>query len=298
MDVEYGGLPTFMTRSDHPVNSGYLSRWAAISAQAEKEFHTTAPGVRAILFPGDSRVIAVPASGKPRFYDMDSDHPNERPAFEQLYGKLPDCVPAPFHYSQPTFVPQPADTVPHGRDTLTQRHIVMAAAPLKDIPIDKDKVLWVVDGLTKPENWDWRDSLKGVSIASEELLTGEQAIHIFGKAGANGVLAILTAPGQNPLFPFSQLPANLHPLYIVDGQVVNPDVPGRLNPNAIVRIDVLKPEAAEAIYGAKGRDGAISITLKAVPPQVVMETKDSNGNPLTIAADTIFTPQGKVYHPK
>ena len=93
MDKEYGGLPAFMTGTDHPGNSGYLSRWEAISAQAEKEFHTTAPGVRSIIFPGDSRIIAVPVSGKPRVYDMDSDDPTERPAFEQHYGKLPACVP-------------------------------------------------------------------------------------------------------------------------------------------------------------------------------------------------------------
>ncbi len=27
-------------------------------------------------------------------YDMDNNDPKERPAFERLYGKLPDCVPA------------------------------------------------------------------------------------------------------------------------------------------------------------------------------------------------------------
>ncbi|HWB92885.1 MAG TPA: M56 family metallopeptidase, partial [Puia sp.] len=69
MDAKYGSLPGFMTRNMHQVNSGYLARWAAISAQAEKDFHATRGNARAIIFPGDSRVIAVSASGEARYYD-------------------------------------------------------------------------------------------------------------------------------------------------------------------------------------------------------------------------------------
>lgn len=263
---KYGAEFFIMAGNLPPVSSNYLSRWAAISAQAEKEFHTATPGIRSIIFPGDSRVIVVPISGNPRVFDMNSANPKERPAFERLYGKLPDCVPAPSRNAPPpTIVPAPVDTVPHGRDTLKQTPIAMAAAPLKDIPIDKDKALWVVDGVTKPAGWDWRDSLKGVSIASEDLLTGEQAIRIFGKAGTNGVLAILTASGQNPLFQFSRLSRDLHPLYIIDGRIASRDVLATLDPNAILSINVLKPEAAKAIYGEKGRDGVILIILKNIP---------------------------------
>lgn len=223
MNAEYGGLPDFMTRIDHPVNSGYLSRWAAISAQAEKEFHTTASGVRSIIFPGDSRVIAVPVSGKPRVYDMDNARSNERPAFEQLYGKLPACVPAPSgNPPPPIIIPAPVDTVPHGRATLKQAPIVMTAALSRD----------------------------------------------------------------------------LHPLYVIDGQIVASDALATLNPNTILSINVLKPKAAKAIYGEKGRDGVIAITLKTALPQVHMETRDSIANQLSVTADTIVTPQGKIYRPK
>ncbi|HET6253124.1 MAG TPA: M56 family metallopeptidase [Puia sp.] len=93
---KYGKIDGYMA-TDHPkghlVNSGYLARWAAIAEQAQREFHTSNPNVRAVIFPGDSRVIVIPASGNPRYFDMDNDDSRERPEFERLYGKLPDCVP-------------------------------------------------------------------------------------------------------------------------------------------------------------------------------------------------------------
>jgi beta-lactamase regulating signal transducer with metallopeptidase domain len=96
MEDKYGPLPVWPASFQHPVE-GYLRHWEAIAAQAEKEFHTTNPNVLHVIFPGDSRVIVVPVNGKTRFYDMDSDQPNERQEFEETYGKLPDCVPPTYH---------------------------------------------------------------------------------------------------------------------------------------------------------------------------------------------------------
>jgi len=93
LTAKYGSMRDPGPR-ETPVTSAYLSNWQRISAEAEKSFHTTNSSVRHIIFPGDSRIIAVPAEGKPVVYDMDNDDPKERTAFEDLYGKLPDCVPA------------------------------------------------------------------------------------------------------------------------------------------------------------------------------------------------------------
>jgi hypothetical protein len=98
MEDKYGPLPVWPAWFTHPV-AGYLAHWEAIAAQAEKEFHTTNPDVLHIIFPGDSRVIVVPVNGKPRYYDMDSDQPNERQEFEATYGRLPACVPPTYHTS-------------------------------------------------------------------------------------------------------------------------------------------------------------------------------------------------------
>lgn len=93
MNDKYGALPG-MGPEGANTNRGYLDRWATISEQAEKEFHPTGGYPRAIIFPGDSRVIAVDAAGKVTVYDMDNTvDPKERPGFERLYGKLPPCVP-------------------------------------------------------------------------------------------------------------------------------------------------------------------------------------------------------------
>ncbi len=105
MEKKYGGLPGYMKASASDPGSiadpGYLARWAAISIWTERDFHPNYSHALAIVFPGDSRVIAVEANGKARVYDMDNDDPTERPAFEKRYGKLPDCVPAAFHHNYP-----------------------------------------------------------------------------------------------------------------------------------------------------------------------------------------------------
>lgn len=93
MEKIYGPLPSLWTKNMMPVSRGYLDEWARISAAAEKEFHTANPNVRRIIFPGDSRVIVLLTTGEAHSYDMDSNAPEERAAFEKLYGQLPAIVP-------------------------------------------------------------------------------------------------------------------------------------------------------------------------------------------------------------
>src|SRR5579871_868344 len=93
MQKKFGQLPDMMTKSELPLPAAYLAKWESIAAEAEKKFHTDNPNVYAIIFPGDSRVIAVPKKGKPQIYDLDNAVPEERPAFEKLYGSLDGIVP-------------------------------------------------------------------------------------------------------------------------------------------------------------------------------------------------------------
>jgi hypothetical protein len=92
MEEKYGPLPELM-RYTSVANKGYYAQWERISMEAQKTFRTKTLGVREIIFPGDSRVIVLPAAGEPQVHDMDNADPKERPAFERLYGQLPDCVP-------------------------------------------------------------------------------------------------------------------------------------------------------------------------------------------------------------
>ena len=52
------------------------------------------------------------------------------------------------------------------------------------------------------------------------------------------------------------------PLYVVDGSEVTPAVMGALNPDKIEGITVLKGKSATELYGEKGMNGVVLITLK------------------------------------
>lgn len=60
------------------------------------------------------------------------------------------------------------------------------------------------------------------------------------------------------------------PLFIVDGKEVTPAIMHALDANKIESIKVLKDEAATGVYGEKGKNGAILITLKQGTPGIVI----------------------------
>ncbi|HVU93878.1 MAG TPA: M56 family metallopeptidase [Puia sp.] len=267
MDRKYGVLP-WMGPQGANTNRGYLDRWADISAQAEKEFHPAGGTPKAIIFPGDSRVIAVDAAGKATIYDMDNTaDPRERLGFERLYGKLPPCVPEKGDAAPvvPPNAQTPAWTL---RDTVPDKHAHL------------DSVLWIVDGVQK-EHWT-RDSLMPVDqIASIDILKPDEAYRLFGDKGRKGVVSVLTKAydnGKTPAASADTIPKvsmrhghrpafilNANPIYFIDG-IRMPDSTNTLqhvNPDAIESITVLKSEAATAQYGPEASSrGVLLITLK------------------------------------
>ena len=60
------------------------------------------------------------------------------------------------------------------------------------------------------------------------------------------------------------------PLYIVDGKEVTPSVMSALDPNKIERVTVLKDKSATELYGEKGKNGVLLITLKQGTPGIVI----------------------------
>jgi len=60
----------------------------------------------------------------------------------------------------------------------------------------------------------------------------------------------------------SSINQNAQPLYIVNGQEMGADEFKKISPNNIKKIDVLKNENATAMYGSKGTNGVIVVTLK------------------------------------
>jgi TonB-dependent SusC/RagA subfamily outer membrane receptor len=53
------------------------------------------------------------------------------------------------------------------------------------------------------------------------------------------------------------------PIYVIDGSIAGNDALNKMNPGDIASIDVLKGNAATALYGERGRDGVIVINTKA-----------------------------------
>jgi hypothetical protein len=280
---KYGEMEGYMA-TNHPeghlVNSGYLARWEAIGEQAQREFHTTNPNVRAIIFPGDSRVIVVPVSGKTRFYDMDNDAGNERAEFERLYGKLPDAVPnAGFNSDEmerkagrlpPHAAGGARDTVPgKRRDTLNaKRPVEVAKWRGGSITFHRDTLalignylwgepLFIIDG--REASADTLRTLNADRIESISVLKDSVNIEKYGEKGKNGVILIhMKGPldtGKIGLLPVGRL-------YIVDGREMDRDSVSQLNSKDIESVNVLKGEPALAKYGEKGKDGVIEITLK------------------------------------
>jgi hypothetical protein len=194
MDKKYGPLPSYMTQNQVPVNTGYLDRWAAISAQAEKEFHPTGGDPKVILFPGDSRIVVVDAAGKTQIYDMDNTvDAKERPAFEKLYGKLPACVPesgaVPSASLSRSPKPAPAvDTVP---DSTHHASVVLTLPPAVRVYLPKKQPIYVIDDIVMPDSMNVLQHLDAADIASVRVLKNEPASSKYGPdAPTRGVILI------------------------------------------------------------------------------------------------------------
>jgi TonB-dependent SusC/RagA subfamily outer membrane receptor len=279
------------------AGSGYLARWATISTQAEKAFHTTSTDVKAIVFPGDSRV--------PAGYHYPT------PAVRA--NLLPQDVPAKLSpASQP---PARTDTLPKKPDT-TKGSTTTANADITRF-FDTASAVIVVDGIIMPKGW--KPSFGPDEIASIDVLKGKEATLLFGDKGANGVIAIATknhtgpgsivvhGPGGVRAFNGDfVLPPNtiIHlnnpnardPLYVIDGVPASGNSMDLLNPDDIASIQIIKDQAGKAVYGDKASDGVVFITTKKAHPRVVMHANGNfteSGN-VTIIADSIKTPQGTI----
>ena len=315
MEKKFGHLPDMITRPDPAAGKYYMADWAKISAAAEKLFHTNNPDVRAINFPGDSRVIAVPVSGKPQVYDMDNADPKERPAFEKLYGKLPDVVPTPGRSSGVSFVQPgtnaviavsrsavataaaaPVDTVPHKTGGTGDGHPGVSAGVTKSWPnwgTQAGTPLYILDGVLMPDGWSVNmispDSIKSVNIIKKD------ATSHFGPRAINGVVVISTR--TRPPFPVPSVGNHLaeslpkpRPLFIVDGVETDSSKLGRISPADIESISVFKDSAAIKKYGAKAKNGVIEIYVKnksVSNPLEMIYTDSLTKEKAILRADTI-----------
>jgi TonB-dependent SusC/RagA subfamily outer membrane receptor len=92
----------------------------------------------------------------------------------------------------------------------------------------------------------------------EDLFAGRIAGVAVDRTGDGGMSIRVDGVGS---FQYSE------PLLVVDGVALPTNVPLRsllmgINPNEVMRIDVLKDASSAAIYGARGANGVVLITLR------------------------------------
>ncbi|HYQ58422.1 MAG TPA: carboxypeptidase regulatory-like domain-containing protein, partial [Draconibacterium sp.] len=119
--------------------------------------------------------------------------------------------------------------------------------------LEGDPPLYVVDG-KEYNDIDWLDpdEIKDIRVQK-----GEVATTLWGEKGKNGIVRITTKAAVKLDITKA--------LVIVDGKEYDgkfEDID--IDPNNIASIDILKDASSTALYGSKGKDGAILVTTKLV----------------------------------
>ena len=209
----------------------------------------------------------------------------------------PDQVSVPASIPVPAIVQAPTDTVP-----APQKHApvkekkpgspepsVVPEKPVRARPgngVGKAipaNVLVIIDGEEMEDGNKALEKIAPNEIETINVLKGEKAIELYGEKGKNGVIEIKTTTGRGVerfsylsagkdtlMLPHNKMTGPIsfrigsanQALYIVDGVEYTQEECLKLNigPNSIEKIDVL--QTGEAIYGPRGKNGVVIITLK------------------------------------
>ena len=133
------------------------------------------------------------------------------------------------------------------------------------------------------------------TIERIDVLKDESATVSYGEKGKDGVILITTkekatSTSQTP--PPDQPVAirsidGKTPLIVVDGKISDVDI-NSIDPESIEKIEVIKNEAATAVYGKKGKDGIILVTTKKQTKRISPE-----GETFVVVEDMPQYPGGK-----
>ena len=140
---------------------------------------------------------------------------------------------------------------------------------------DSTNMVVFVDGIEKDA--EVIKQIDSKDISEVRVYKGEKAMAHYGEKGKDGVIVITTKnavsksgsksdsyekTGTVETIVVNVSDKNANPLYVIDGIVQEKANLDKIDPKTIATIDVLKGEAATRLYGDKGRDGVIVITLK------------------------------------
>jgi TonB family protein len=158
------------------------------------------------------------------------------------------------------------------------------------------KPLMIIDGKIAPSDFNFstlnKDSIKSVDVIMPDKKEKLDEISLkFGTKTSNGVIIIVTkqyarlkASGEvqlaveNPKviedkeINFDNFKDGETPLFIIDGKVSTRKDISSLNKKEIQEITVLKDKASAAVYGDKGKNGVVIITLKKGKSEEVLDS--------------------------
>jgi len=142
---------------------------------------------------------------------------------------------------------------------------------IKISTLERGDPLLVLDGEEKNMN-ELNKLVKPNDIKSIEVLKGEEAIKRFGKKAKFGAILITTKsageenkeeekeePEVEGVYEIREIK---NELILLDGEAISEKEMEETEPESIKAIEIMKGEAATAIYGESGKDGVIMIRLK------------------------------------
>jgi hypothetical protein len=149
-----------------------------------------------------------------------------------------------------------------------------------------DKALIILDG--KVIDKAKMDAMNPDDIYSVNILKGKDATDIYGRKGKDGVVLITSKkPGTGKTVSYTYqvndttIKPRGKPLYIINGKESDASIKD-LDPNQIMSVSVYKDSKSTAIYGDKGKNGVVSITLKGeqstTPPYDYISTGTSSSS--------------------
>ncbi len=125
----------------------------------------------------------------------------------------------------------------------------------------KPGILIIVDEKEMPAGFDV-NSIKPEQIATINVLKNESAVVRFGEKGKNGVIEIRMKEPSSVKTTLKTTTNTSTPLTVVNGKILSNEEIKNINPQHILKVEVLKGEAAIKLYGEAGRDGVVIITTK------------------------------------
>lgn len=132
---------------------------------------------------------------------------------------------------------------------------------------EKIRTIVIVDGVEKPD-FDEKE-MDPETIETVTVYKGDKATQMYGEKGKNGVIIVNTkktvkqSGSDKTEITVNSTDSDLEKAYVVVDGLHDPDfIKNNKNPENIATIDILKGESAKALYGEKGKNGVIIITLK------------------------------------